>query len=121
MENNPQAPQPDPQPAPDLAGEAHEGTPGYGDFGHTAAQVPPASQAIANDGSNDNPDEFSEARNAQKAPAEQPSQVEQNQDTAAIRAAQGGTEAEERAAYAKDDPRYAGGDIYDLKNEQTEL
>ena len=38
-----------------------------------------------------------------------------------IEAAQGKDEDVERAAYAADDPRYAGGDVYDLKNEQTSL
>jgi hypothetical protein len=54
-------------------------------------------------------------------PSQQRGHVEQNQDTAAIEAAQGKDEDVERAAYAADDPRYAGGDVYDLKNEQTSL
>ena len=46
--------------------------------------------------------------------------VEQNQHSEAIAAAEGGSDAEERAAYALDDLRYAGGDVFDLKDEQTD-
>ena len=46
---------------------------------------------------------------------------ELTEDAIATRIAQADTEAQRRAAYAVDDPRYAGGDIYDLKNEQTSL
>ena len=96
--------------------------------------APRPSQAPTNDGSNDNPDEFSELRSQHAAatehscmteaiadPSQQRGHVEQNQNTAAISAAHGGDDAEERAAYALDDPRYAGGDAYDLKDEQASL
>jgi len=114
------------------ADEAHAGTPQYGDFGHPADPAAPRTyRENAYDGSNDNPDEFSAFRSkhaahtehycmtdAQADPAKQRGHAEQNQATAAIEAAQGKDEDVERAA---DDPRYAGGDVYDLKNEQTSL
>ncbi|MDO7887745.1 hypothetical protein [Hymenobacter cheonanensis] len=117
------------------AAEAHAGTPHYGDFGHPAdPHAPRTYRATSYDGSNDNPDEFSAFRgkhaantehycmsDAQADPAQQVGHVEQNQATAAIIAAHGADDDVERAAYALDDPRYAGGDVYDLKNEQTSL
>jgi hypothetical protein len=42
-------------------------------------------------------------------------------DAAAALIAEGGSEAKLRAAYATEDSRYAGGDVFDLKNEQTDL
>ncbi|GAB3853841.1 hypothetical protein GCM10028822_23090 [Hymenobacter terrigena] len=42
-------------------------------------------------------------------------------DAAAALIAEGGPEAKLHAAYAAEDPRYAGGDVFDLKNEQTSL
>ena len=120
---------------PQPAEAAHAGTPHYGDFGHPAdPNAPRVYHESTYDGSNDNPDEFSAFRGkhaaqtehycmteAQADPAKQRGHVEQNQDTAAIEAAHGQDDDVERAAYAADDPRYAGGDVYDLKNEQTSL
>jgi hypothetical protein len=54
---------------------------------------------------------------AQADSAKQVGRVQQNQNTAAILAAHGADD-EERAAYALDDPRYAGGDVYDPKANQ---
>ena len=78
-------------------------------------------------GANDNPDEFSEFRDrekdAQKAPsnpADQPGHVEQNQDPAAVRAAQNADSDEQRAAWAKDDPRYAGGGTHNTREEPAD-
>ncbi len=96
----------------DPAKDAEAGTPNYGDFGKPTAQAAGADAPAGRSGSNDNPDEFSEIRdkdNAQAHPdnlAEQPGHVEQNQDPQAVRAAD--TDAQ-RAAWSKDDPRYAGG------------
>ncbi|GAB3308775.1 hypothetical protein SAMN02745146_0161 [Hymenobacter daecheongensis DSM 21074] len=131
MENTPQPAPTDAQPAAEPA--AHDGTPHYGDFGHPADPTAPRHyQAPTNDGSNDNPDEFSEFRGKNASATEQyclpgaiadpnlqRGHVEQNQHPEAIAAAEGGSDAEERAAYALDDPRYAGGDVFDLKDEQT--
>ena len=47
--------------------------------------------------------------------------VEQNQDVEAVQESRDGSEADIRASYALDDSRYAGGDVYDLKDEQTTL
>ena len=133
MENTPQPTPTNAQPADEQA--AHDGTPQYGDFGHPAdPNAPRHYQAPTNDGSNDNPDEFSELRGPHAAATEhycmteaiadpnlQRGHVEQNQHPEAIAAAEGGSAAEERAAYALDDPRYAGGDVFDLKDQQTGL
>ena len=56
-------------------------------------------------------------------PAAGPLGVHQNLDTAGVITAQQNdvTEAQLRASYAHDDPRYAGGDAFDLQNEQTGL
>lgn len=104
--------------------------PNYGDFGGasdapaTASSGAPA--AVGRDGSNDNPDEFSElgsreqnADQAPSAPADQPGHVEQNQDPAAVRAAQHADSDEQRAAWAKDDPRYAGGGTHNTREESS--
>jgi hypothetical protein len=94
-------------------------TPQYGEFGHAQ----PTSAAPANNsGHNDNPDEFSEFRKPNSTgtedysaeaeaarPAQQPGHVEQNQDPAAVRAAQDQDADVQRTAWADDDPRYAGG------------
>ena len=135
MENQPQSSPANAQPDANPTAEAHRGTLGYGEFGHPTD--PNASRrytAPTNDGSNDNPDEFSAFRGRHAAttehycvtdaiadPALQRGHVAQNQHPEAIIAAEGGSAAEERAAYALDDPRYAGGDIFDLKDEQTGL
>ncbi|MBF9239914.1 hypothetical protein I2I05_21155 [Hymenobacter sp. BT683] len=109
--------------------------PNYGEFGginptdstsgQTGSAVPTA-QAPGRDGSNDNPDEFSEfrsrekdARDAPANPADQPGHVEQNQDPAAVRATQGEDNDEQRAAWAKDDPRWAGGGSHNTRDESA--
>ena len=97
--------------------EADAGTPNYGDFGKptSAATSTPAS---SNDGSNDNPDEFSEfdyrpddrGTNAQSAnPMDQRGHTDQNQDAAAVNVTRDAPNDERRAAWADDDERYAGG------------
>ncbi len=97
----------------DPARHAEAGTPAYGDFGHlpTNADAPKTGR----DGSNDNPDEFSELRKPEDAhdapahPAGQRGHVTQNQDPSAVRDAQHANTDEQRAAWSDDDPRYAGG------------
>lgn len=96
----------------ELAHEAEAGTPAYGDFGKPE-NVPTAK--TGRDGSNDNPDEFSELRkpeDAKKAPADPADQrghATQNQDPGAVNDAQHANADEQRAAWSDDDPRYAGG------------
>ncbi|MBO3272194.1 hypothetical protein [Hymenobacter defluvii] len=116
-------------PTPDHA--ADHGTPHYGTFGTPEDAAESTYCAEPTDGSNDNPDEFSELRGpqlrteqycmpgAQSDPARQRGHVEMNQNVAAVQAAQDGTPAEQKAAYALDDPRMAGGDVFDLRDEQT--
>lgn len=95
-------------------------TPNYGDFGH--AEPTNAAPKTSNSGHNDNPDEFSEFRKPNQtgtedyspeaeasSPSDQPGHVEQNQDTAAVRAAQDKDADVQRAAWADDDPRYGSG------------
>ncbi|TPG71901.1 hypothetical protein [Hymenobacter nivis] len=92
-------------------------SPQYGDFGKPADAAPTADKPEGRSGSNDNPDEFSEFRNEEEAKAhpdkleDQPGHVMQNQDTAGVAEAQAeGADTDElRAAWSKDDPRYAGG------------
>jgi hypothetical protein len=97
----------------DPAKDAEAGTPAYGDFGHLPTNA--AATQNGRDGSNDNPDEFSELRepgDAQKAPAnpaDQRGHVTQNQDPSAVRDARHANADEQRAAWSDDDPRYAGG------------
>ncbi|GAB3638355.1 hypothetical protein GCM10027422_39450 [Hymenobacter arcticus] len=97
----------------DPARQAEAGTPAYGEFGKP--ENVDAAQKPGRDGSNDNPDEFSELRkpeDAQQAPADPKDQrghVEQNQDPAGVRATQGDETDKQRAAWSDDDPRYAGG------------
>lgn len=83
--------------------------------------------AAGRSGANDNSDEFSEFHNkkkdAQKAPsnpADQPGHVEQNQDTAAVRAAQNAGPDKQRTAWTKDDPRYAGGGTHNTHKEPAD-
>lgn len=98
------------------AKDAEAGTPNYGDFGKPTAQAAAGADAPAGrSGSNDNPDEFSE-RHDDKDPQghpdnllDQPGHVEQNQDPQAVRAAHNADTDAQRAAWSKDDPRYAGG------------
>jgi len=114
------------------ADQAGAGTPHYGDFGKPENQAAPAPR----DGSNDNPDEFSELRKANKDvpkpdkdvpgayttdspnanPTAQPGHVVQNRDPQAVQYAQGDTSGQQqkeedntRQAWAQDDERYAGG------------
>lgn len=103
----------------DPAKEATAGTPQYGTFGKVDETEP--SVPKSNDGSNDNPDEFSEFREPDNAAAEdlgmagdfdatqQPGHVEQNQDPNQVRRAQHADTDVQRAAWSDDDPRYAGG------------
>lgn len=108
---------PDPN---DPATQAEAGTPQYGSFGK-ADGVEPA-MTTKNDGSNDNPDEFSEFRknkastpddtstNSQSANLEsQRGHVDQNQDPQAVRKVQNADADEQRSGWADDDERYAGG------------
>jgi hypothetical protein len=107
--------------------------PNYGEFGGGTPTTPasgvtsyaPSNSAAPrsnNDGSNDNPDEFSEFRKGNKTgsedyspeagqanPAAQKGHVEQNQNPAAVRDAQNEDNDVQRTAWADDDPRYAGG------------
>ena len=92
------------------ARQAQAGTPHYGHFGYLtghgeAAPAPPT----AHDGM------------AKLRPnlVPQRGHVVQNQDIEAVQEAHNGTEVAMRASYALDDPRYAGGDVYDLKDEQA--
>ena len=82
--------------------------------------------AAGRSGANDNPDEFSElgsrdkdAEEAPRDPADQPGHVEQNQDPAAVRAAQHADSDVQRAAWAADDPRYAGGGTHNTREESS--
>lgn len=101
--------------------------PDYGTFGHADDAAFAASSAAGRSGANDNPDEFSEfrdrekeAQNAPVNPEDQPGHVEQNQDTAAVRAAQGEEDDIQRKAWAKDDPRYAGGGTHNTREEDAD-
>ena len=114
------------QPNPNDPAVSAANSPNYDEF-NGAKKASPANDAPAGrDGSNDNPDEFSEFRDrgkdAQKAPAnptDQPGHVEQNQDPAAVRATQNENNDEQRAAWAKDDPRYAGGGTHNTRSESA--
>ena len=105
-----------PSPTPD-----HKAQPAYGEFGNATT---PTAAAPGRSGANDNPDEFSEfgdrEKDAQKAPdnpEDQSGHVEQNQDPAAVRAAQSKDDETQREAWAKDDPRYAGGGTHNTREE----
>lgn len=98
------------------------GTPGYGEFGQA-----PTNAAPGRSGANDNPDEFAEfddrekdAQNAPDNPQDQPGHVEQNQNPAAVREAQGKDNEDQRAAWAADDPRYAGGGTHNTREEPAD-
>ena len=98
--------------------------PNYGEFGGTKAAQPANATPPGRSGANDNPDEFSEfkdkEKDAQKAPdnpEDQPGHIEQNQDPAAVRAAQHADTDVQRDAWAKDDPRYAGGGTHNTREE----
>lgn len=103
------------------AKEADAGTPSYGDFGK-AENAGPSGSTSKNDGSNDNPDEFSEFRKPDQAaiegygtdpdaanPEHQQGHVDQNQATDEVIAAQHDDTDKRRAAWSDDDARYAGG------------
>jgi len=110
-------------------------SPNYGEFGGVAPSAPlaatyagqPTNAAPAGrDGSNDNPDEFSEfrdrekdARDAPANPEDQPGHVEQNQDPIAVRATQDADNDVQRAAWSQDDPRYAGGGSHNTRDESA--
>ena len=98
-----------------------EAQPAYGEFGNPVA---PTAAAPGRSGANDNPDEFSEfddrekdAKKAPDNPEDQPGHVEQNQDPAAVRAARDKDDETQREAWAKDDPRYAGGGTHNTREE----
>ena len=101
--------------------------PNYGEFGATKAAQPANATPPGRSGANDNHDEFSEFKDkekeAQKAPdnpEDQPGHVEQNQDPAAVREAQGKDDETQRAAWAQDDPRYAGGGTHNTREEPAD-
>ena len=97
--------------------------PATSNFPHqTNDEAPKPGTPGANDGSNDNPDEFSEFRrpgssptenyaheSAQADPTLQPGHVQTNQNPEAVRAAQDAPYEEQREAWAKDDARYGSG------------
>ena len=121
------------QPNPnDAAVDASAGTPHYAAFGSpedatnaanlAAASGAPAPAHAGNDGSNDNPDEFSEFRTADQPATEGYSAQAENAQQAGAASYNGGRDqsnaqpeafekAEDvaRAAFAADDPRYGSG------------
>ena len=101
-------------------------SPNYGEFNKANTAATTNDTPAGRDGSNDNPDEFSEFRDREKDaqeapanPADQPGHVEQNQDPAAVRATQNDDNDEQRAAWAKDDPRYASGGTHNTRSESA--
>ncbi|OGX89000.1 hypothetical protein [Hymenobacter coccineus] len=102
-------------------------SPQYGDFGKPTGPAPTADKPEGRSGSNDNPDEFSEFRDKKEAKShpdaleDQPGHVMQNQDPAGVAEAQAsGAETDElRAAWSKDDPRYAGGGSHNKVYNET--
>jgi hypothetical protein len=122
------------QPAPDAdqpileiekpADSAPAGTPHYGTFGDPA-NVPATPEHHPNrpyvGGYMDPKGTHGGCITGPYDPSQQRGHADQNQAPEAVLAAQGQDEDVERAAYALDDPRYAGGDVYDPKNEQTSL
>ena len=101
-------------------------SPTYGEFGQAAPQSP-AAAAPGRSGANDNPDEIIEfsdrdqdAAKAPDNPEDQPGHIEQNQNTAAVREAQGKDNEDQRAAWAADDPRYAGGGTHNTREEPAD-
>ncbi len=113
----------------DPATQAQAGTPQYANFGHVGdAPATPDYDAQGiptgtNDGSNDNPDEFSELRgsdqnqkqdqNKDQDPAQDRGarlgHADQNQAPEAVAATQNKDADVQRAAWSDDDRRYAGG------------
>ena len=113
-------------PTSDSENQAAASSPSYGEFGHAASKSPTA-EAPGRSGANDNPDEFAEfsdreeeAKKAPDNPKDQPGHVEQNQNPAAIRDAQGKDDDTQRAAWADDDPRYAGGGTHNTREESAD-
>ena len=113
-------------PTPDSDSQTAAGNPNYGEFGQAAPKAP-TNQAPGRSGANDNPDEFAEfgdrdkeAKEAPANPEDQPGHVEQNQDPAAVREAQGKDDDTQRAAWAADDPRYAGGGTHNTREEPAD-
>ena len=101
-------------------------SPNYGEFGQ-APHKGPANEAPGRSGANDNPDEFSEfsdreqeANKAPDNPEDQPGHIEQNQNPGAVRDAQGKDNETQRAAWADDDPRYAGGGTHNTREEAAD-
>lgn len=105
----------------DPAKDADAGSPNYGDFGK-AENVAPAGSSAQNDGSNDNPDEFSEFRkkdapttedystDAENAnPEHQRGHTVQNEDPQGVRNVQNADRDVQEGTWADDDERYAGG------------
>ncbi|TVT43541.1 hypothetical protein FNT36_05505 [Hymenobacter setariae] len=104
------------------ADQAEAGTPRYGNFGKANETEPAVPTQHKNDGSNDNPDEFSEFRKPGQpvtedygtsadaaSPDHQQGHIEQNQAPGEVKAAQNKETDEQRAAWSSDDERYAGG------------
>lgn len=102
-------------------------TPQYGDFGKPTGPALTAEKPEGRSGSNDNPDEFSAFRDEDEAKAspdnleDQPGHVMQNQDTPGVALAQASSADtdELRAAWSKDDPRYAGGGSHNQAFRET--
>ncbi|WP_216689394.1 hypothetical protein [Hymenobacter siberiensis] len=101
-------------------------SPDYGSFGHASAAT---AAAPGRSGANDNPDEFSEfsdrekeAQNAPNNPEDQPGHIMQNQAPELVHEvqAEGGDNTELREAWAKDDPRYAGGGTHNTREESAD-
>ena len=110
------------------AKDAEAGTPSYGDFGKPENVRPTSDAPASNDGSNDNPDEFSEFRepkgakdkedakdydNSTNSPNDNPEQqrghVVQNRDPQGVRNTQNADRDVQEGTWADDDERYAGG------------
>ncbi|MET4075419.1 hypothetical protein [Hymenobacter sp. UYCo722] len=113
-------------PTPNSENQAAADTPNYGEFGN-AARKGPATEAPGRSGANDNPDEFAEfadrdeeAKKSPDNPEDQPGYVEQNQNPGAVREAQGKDDDTQRAAWAADDPRYAGGGTHNTREEPAD-
>lgn len=92
-------------------------SPQYGDFGKPTEPALTIDKPEGRSGPNDSPDEFSESSDEAKTEArpdkleEQPGHIMQNQDPQGVAKAQASSADtdELRAAWLKDDPRYAGG------------
>ena len=115
-----------PSRTPDSDNQPASDSPSYGEFGH-AAHAAATAAAPGRSGANDNPDEFSELGDREKEaakapdnPEDQPGHIEQNQNPAAIRDTQGKDDDTQRAAWADDDPRYAGGGTHNTHQEPAD-